>query len=523
MIEIGAKRFNTTGPCFPAEHYMLDALARLPDIEPFIASKLYFVLHAARQAGKTTALKALVKKMNATGKVAAVYCSLEVVQDVHESARCMAIIARQIADNAANYPPFFDRSYELQPRIEKLSDDESGLIVRQLLIKLCREAGKPVVVFFDEADCIPASSIISFLRQLRDGYINRDEAPFPMSIALVGMRNIRDFKARIRPDSDTLGSASPFNIIQESLTLRNFTEEEVGELYAQHTTATDQVFTPEAVHRAYELSCGQPWIVNAIANECVCGIHKTDLEPVTLDDVNAARESLVRRRDTHFDSLLERLKEPRIRSVVEPVILGEDRSFDLIQDDCVYVQDLGILKDTGGTLVPANPMYAELIGRALTWSLQCDAKRKVPDLPWVTEDGIDMDWMMKAFQKFWRENAESAPDLYGYKESFGHLTLMAFLQRVTNGKGQINREMALGSGRLDLYVEFGKGRYAIEAKLKKRFNEEELKKTAKYLDSLGLDEGFMPVFDPDKSKSWDERCWLDTKVVDGKTIHCYGV
>ena len=150
-------------------------------------------------------------------------------------------------------------------------------------------------------------------------------------------------------------------------------------------------------------------------------------------------------------------------------------------------------------------------------------QRTIPDLPWVTEDGIDMDWMMKAFQKFWRENAESSPDIFGYKESLGHLTLMAFLQRVTNGKGQINREMALGSGRLDLYIEFGKGRYAIEAKLKKRFNEEELKKTAKYLDSLGLTEGFMPVFDPDKSKTWDERCWLDTKIVDGKTIHCYGV
>ena len=502
---------------------MLDALARLPDIEPFIASKLYFVLHAARQAGKTTALKALVRKLNATGKVLAIYCSLEVVQDMREPSVCMAVMARQIADNAAKYEPFLDRADELQPSIDTLPDSEIGRIIRKLITRICREAGKPVVLFFDEADCIPASSIISFLRQLRDGYISRDEAPFPMSIALVGMRNIRDFKAKIRPDADTLGSASPFNIIKKSLTLRNFTEEEVGELYAQHTAATGQVFMPEAVHRAYELSCGQPWIVNAIANECVCGIHKTDLDPVTLDDVNAARESLVRRRDTHFDSLLERLKEPRVRQVVEPVIMGEDHDFDPLNDDYQYVLDLGILKTERGNLTPANPMYGELIGRALTWGSQFKMQRIIPDLPWVTEDGIDMDWMMKAFQKFWRENAESSPDIYGYKESFGHLTLMAFLQRVTNGKGQIDREMALGSGRLDLCVEFGKGRYAIEAKLKKRFNEEELKKTAKYLDSLGLSEGFMPVFDPDKSKTWDERCWLDTKVVDGKTIHCYGV
>ena len=523
MIKLGEKRFNTTGPCFPNEHYMLDALARLPDIETFVAGRLYFVLHASRQSGKTTALKALVKKLNAAGKVATVYCSLEKVQGKTDTKATLVSISRIIAANAKRYAPFKEKAEDFAPDETVLALGAEDSIVGDTLSKLSEAAGKPLVVFFDEADCIPASSIVSFLRQLRDGYVNRDEAPFPMSIALVGMRNIRDFKARIRPDSETLGSSSPFNVIKKALTLRNFTEAEVGELYAQHTAATGQVFTPEAVHRAFEISGGQPWIVNAIADECVCEIHKTDLEPVTLDDINAARESLVRRRDTHFDSLLERLKEPRVRAVVEPVILGSDRTIDLIQDDSVYVQDLGLLKEEGGTLVPANPMYAELIGRALTWSLQCDAKLKVPEVPWVTEDGIDMDWMMKAFQKFWRENAESAPDLYGYKESFGHLTLMAFLQRVTNGKGQIRREMALGSGRLDLYLEFGKGRYAIEAKRTDRFNEAELKKTAKYLDSLNLDEGFMPVFDPDKSKSWDERCWLDTRIVDGKTIHCYGV
>ena len=523
MIEIGAKRFNTTGPCFPNEHYMIDALRRLPDIEPLVASGLYFVLHAARQAGKTTALKALVKKLNAAGKVLAIYCSLEVVQDMREPGVCMAVMARQIADNAANYEPFFDRADELQPPIDALPDSEAGSIIRKLIARICREAGKPVVLFFDEADCIPASSIVSFLRQLRDGYISRDVSPFPKSIALVGMRNIRDFKAKIRPDSDTLGSASPFNVIKKALTLRNFTEEEVGELYVQHTAATGQVFTPEAIHRAFELSDGQPWIVNAIADECVCEIHKQDYDQITLDDVNAAREALVRRRDTHFDSLLERLKESRVRNVVEPVILGEDFGFDPQSDDCQYALDLGILKLDKGVFLPANPMYAELIGRALTWGSQSTMQRTIPDIPWVTEDGIDMDWMMKAFQKFWRENAESAPDIYGYKESFGHLTLMAFLQRVTNGKGQVSREMALGSGRLDLYIEFGKGRYAIEAKRINRFNDEELKKTAKYLDSLGLAEGFMPVFDPDKSKTWDERCWLDTRIVDGKTIHCYGV
>jgi len=524
MIRIGAKRFNTTGPCFPNEHYMLDPLARLPEIEPLVAGGLYYVLHAARQAGKTTAVKALVKKLNAAGDVAALYCSLETVQGkMDPPSATLVVIAHLIARSALRYSPFKENHIDLSPTESDLALGTADTIVGDTLTKLCAAAGKPVVIFFDETDCIPASAIVSFLRQLRDGYVNRDEAPFPSSIALVGMRNIRDFRAKIRPESETLGSASPFNIIQRALVLRNFTEGEVAALYAQHTAATGQVFAPQAVRRAFELSGGQPWIVNAIAAECAGEIHAADLDPITADDVDAAREALVRRRDTHFDSLLERLKEPRVRDIVDPVIAGEDSGFDFLSDDCQYVLDLGLLKEERGVLKPANPMYAELIGRALTWSAQCDVLRKVPEAPWVTEDGIDMDWMMREFQRFWRENAESAPDIYGYRESFGHLTLMAFLQRVTNGKGQVRREMALGSGRLDLYVEFGKGRYAIEAKRRSRFNDAELKKTAKYLDSLNLAEGFMPVFDTDKAKSLDERIWQETKTVDGKKIHCYGV
>jgi len=46
--------FNIAGPCFPDEHYMLPALERLPGIMRIVEQRSYFVLHAARQSGKTT-------------------------------------------------------------------------------------------------------------------------------------------------------------------------------------------------------------------------------------------------------------------------------------------------------------------------------------------------------------------------------------------------------------------------------------------------------------------------------------
>ena len=55
------KTFNVAGPCFPAKHYMLPALDRMPEIRRLVEQEMYLVVHAPRQTGKTTAFKALEK------------------------------------------------------------------------------------------------------------------------------------------------------------------------------------------------------------------------------------------------------------------------------------------------------------------------------------------------------------------------------------------------------------------------------------------------------------------------------
>jgi len=49
--------------------------------------KQYFVIHAARQSGKTTYLQDLTKRLNAGKQYYALYCSLEEVQGVIEPER----------------------------------------------------------------------------------------------------------------------------------------------------------------------------------------------------------------------------------------------------------------------------------------------------------------------------------------------------------------------------------------------------------------------------------------------------
>lgn len=516
------KCFNIAGPCFPAQHYMLPALDRLPGLYRLVGMGRYFVIHAPRQTGKTTALKALVREINSKGDAFALYCSLETLQNRADPMQTNFAIRDIVADNVEMSPFFAPIA-----GAPSLKEDRGGVLlaVRTVLQNVCRAAGKPVVVFFDEADCLAGDALISFLRQLRDGYVNREDIPFPASIALVGMLDVRDYKAQIRSDGESLGQISPFNIISEDLMLRNFTAEEVAALYAQHTEATGQKFAPDVLDIVMEFSNGQPWLVNALARECVEKIHgfRYD-ETVTAADIETAKETIIRRRDTHVDSLMERLREPRVRRVVEPVVFGGERTVSSNSEDWRFVVDLGLLSEENGTLVPANRMYAEIIGRYLSRDEQERMVQSVPQTPWATADGLDMPGLMAAFQSFWRENSGADRRAYEYGEATPHLVLMAFLQRVTNGQGRINREMALGSGRLDLCVEYRNKRYAVEVKTAKNFKgDDSYRQLAGYLDTLGLAEGWMPIFDEDKSKPWDEKLYTRDLEFEGKTLHVVGL
>ena len=516
------KKFNTTGPCFPNEHYMLPALDRLPGIRELVADGNYFVIHAPRQTGKTTAMKALVKEVNAQGDMFAMYCTLESLQNRTDPEKTNLAIRDLVAYNAEQSPFYSPVSAAPELRSDR---GGIGLAVRTVLQNLCRAVGKPTAIFFDEVDCLVGDALVSFLRQLRDGYVNRDICPFPKSVALVGMLDVRDYKAQIRPDGESLGQISPFNIVRKDMLIPNFTESDIHALYAQHTAETGQEFADGVVEDVWRLTRGQPWLVNAIGCECVEEIHAFRYsEPITVGDVEVAKEAIIRRRDTHVDSLMERMREPRVRRIVEPLISGDRSELTYNDDDYRYVTDLGLLRVDRGALVPANPMYAEIIGRYLSRGEQDAMMRSVPETPWVKEDGLDMAGLMTAFQQFWRENSGSDRDIMGYRESVPHLVLMAFLQRVTNGGGHINREMAVGTGRLDLCVEFRGARYAIEVKTSDNFKDEKsYEQCAKYLDSLGLDEGWMPIFEKSKDKSWDEKIYSHDVTFNGKTIHVLGL
>ena len=351
------KRFNTTGPCFPDEHYMLPALDRLPGIRELVAGGSYFVVHAPRQTGKTTALKALVREINEKGDMFAIYCTLETMQGASDPNVSNIAIRDLIADNAEMSP-----HYSAVPGAPELRSDRGGvgLAIRTVLQNLCRAVEKPAVVFFDESDCLVGNALISFLRQLRDGYVNRKEIPFPKSIALVGMLDVRDYKAQIRSDGESLGQISPFNIIAEDMLIPNFTEPDIRTLYAQHTAATSQVFADGVVDDVWRLTRGQPWLVNAIAHECVAKIHGSRYdEVITVADVEAAKEAIIRRNPVHLDYLFYIASYPSIKPFFDAALNGSVSDTQREEKQFRLLLHLGLLCECGGGFEFSNPVYKE--------------------------------------------------------------------------------------------------------------------------------------------------------------------
>nr|AGS51755.1 hypothetical protein [uncultured bacterium contig00046] len=508
---------------------MLDPLRGIgEELMDLIDRNQYFVIHAARQSGKTTLLLELAAKIEAEGKYHALYCSLENLQSFTDPEKGIPEIVQKIESciKNQNLPKGF---------AENANYGSSSNVLNDAFSDYCRSLDKPLVIFFDEADCLSNGTLITFLRQLRNGFISRAITPFVHSLALVGMRNIRDYKAKIRPDSATLGSASPFNIVSESLNLKNFSKECVMELYNQHTKETGQVFEPEAVDYIFEQTQGQPWLVNAVARECVEKICKKDYSvPITKNMANDAIQNIILARGTHFDSLMERLKEERVRKIIEPLILGDSMAVDRISDDYLYTRDLGLIREVGGGVVePSNKIYAEIIIRYLNYTLQENFKTAMPsaDLPkYVKKGKIDVNFLLKEFQIFWRENSEILvkkykDKFYNYDEAAPHLVIQAFLQRVVNGGGHISREMALGKNRLDICIEWQDQKYPIELKLYKggKTTKEATEQILKYMERVGSKEGWVVIFDRTPKKSWSKKLYAkEIKITGRKKVTIFG-
>ncbi len=514
--------FNIAGPCVPGEHYMLSPAKRSEHVLRLIDERKYFTIHAGHQTGKTTNARWLVNNFNEGDRYSALWVDVQTCREQPDVGRVMRTMLNKIGIALMRDLPELP---ELdQDRVDAwLRDPETALL--SCLRQISTDSPKPLVVLIDEADGLVGPAMVSFLTQLRDGYIDRSELPFPRSLALIGRRQVRDYtiSTEDRRTLSWLGTSSPFNVTAEAATLEPFSRDDVAELLGQHTEHTGQEFEPEAVERIFYLSQGHPWLVNALADQIVNRDVEDRSEAVTAEHVDAAKETLILQRRTHIDSLLARLREPRVRKIIEPMLTGGHIPHDLLDDDIAYVVGLGLVRERNRYLEIANPIYREVIPRTLT---------HVPELSlfqetswYVCDDGsLDMPKLMAAWQQFWRRDGHLAAEGFHFREAGPHLMLMAFLQRVVNGGGRVEREYGLGRGAIDLMLFWNDERHAVEIKLRRdtETEVEGLEQLSRYLDAEGLDEGWLVIFDLRRDLSWNEKIFLRDEKVEKSLIHVVG-
>jgi len=423
------KWFNTAGPCKADIHYMLPASDRLPELVDLIAQENYFVIHAPRQTGKTTAMMSLAQELTASGKYNAVMVSVEVgsaFPDEPEKAEQAILSAwRDAAD--------FWLTDELKPPIH--NPNQPPQRIGNFLKVWSELSPRPLVLFIDEIDSLQNQTLITVLRQLRDGFPRRPQG-FPQSVALVGMRDVRDYK--------------------------------------------------------YASGGGE------IAKEITEYIAKDPNIPITPELVNQAKEILIQRQDTHLDSLAERLREDRVRVIMQPILSGQEL-VNTPEDDLRYVLDLGLCnRDSRGGIQIANPIYREIIPKVLA-SITIASLTSISPT-WLDANGkLDAQALLDSFIDFWRQHGEPLFKSTPYPEIAPHLVLMAFLHRVVNGGGSLEREYAVGSGRMDICLRYGELTLGMELKVWRDHKpdplNEGLKQLDKYLSGLNLDTGWLVIFD----------------------------
>ena len=122
-----------------------------------------------------------------------------------------------------------------------------------------------------------------------------------------------------------------------------------------------------------------------------------------------------------------------------------------------------------------------------------------------------MDALLKDFQVFWRENEALWRKNHNYQEAAPHIILQAFLQRVVNGGGRIVREMAAGTGRTDLCVEYHGRKYPIELKIRRDGSTyaRGVEQTAAYMEQLGCTEGWLVIFGQEKGTPWEDMLFMN--------------
>jgi hypothetical protein len=366
-----------------------------------------------------------------------------------------------------------------------------------------QESPRPLAVFLDGLDRLPPDVRSTIMLQIRAGAPRRPRA-FPWSLGLTALCD---------PRFDSWGSGSPDSALRpkpraeepithptldgESLFLPALRRADVATIFCELKGETGVEVLSGAVDRAFELTQGHPFLVSALAQRIAeRGSAALGAAPIAAADVDRARDIMLDRRGGLLDEICGIIRDARGRPSLEAILMGEARAPS--GRDVRAALDIGLLRcDQDERMSIANPIFLELVARNMPGAVRSVFPPGKP--PWVDADGkLHQKRLLEELLGFWRRYGDALFSNTHYTE-LSPLVLTAFLQRVVSSGGMIEREYALGRGRMDVCIRQGGEVLALVVKVWRDRDPDPLPEGLTQVDEalarLGVGAGWLILFD----------------------------
>jgi hypothetical protein len=409
------KKFNITGLCLPARHYMADISEKLAQVLALVEEGEYFAISRPRQYGKTTMLYSIDYALRQRQGFLVLNISFEGIGDkVFEDE---AIFAPAFVRQLAKYMQLSSKGLS-EWLIEAAPQTDTLEKLSYLVSDLVSKAENKVVLLIDEVDKSSNNQLfISFLAMLRNKFLERELFPTFHSVVLASVHDVKTLKAKLRADEEAKQN-SPWNIAVEFKVTMSLLPHEIVPMledYAQERgVALD---APALAERLYYYTSGYPFLVSAL-----CKIVDEELQPVRADknwsiaDIDEAARRLIHatRSNTNFDSLIKNLENhTQLYDLVYSILLeGKTIPYNIHHPEIGLGVLFGILRNGEGLNIH-NRIYAEVIYNYMSVKALTELERAEDYMLQARYlrpgNALDMEMVLRSFQQYMRQE-HSAKD-----------------------------------------------------------------------------------------------------------------
>jgi hypothetical protein len=499
---------------------MADSSAKYARMLEMVEQGDYFTINRPRQYGKTTALFQMEHLLKQSNQYLVIRISFEGLGD--SAFRDEEHFCQMFRDELI-YKASYETDKDLLDALEKsLPKALSFQLLSRYLTQVIKTVGKKIVLMIDEVDKSSNNQLfLSFLGMLRDKYLERSQQVTFHSVILTGVHDVKTLKLKLRPGEEQKYN-SPWNIAADFEVDMNFNPAEIQPMLEAYARDRDVAVDAKAVaERLFYYTSGYPFLVSKL-----CKIFDEKLLPQktestwTKGDVDEAASQLVRESNVNFDELIKNIRNnPELYQLIERLLIeGQELSFDPHADLINLGLVFGIFAKQNHRLAIQNRIYREVILNYMSVNAEHTSNisgSENANAYCMPGNRFNIQKALLKFQELMK--AEYHKKERDFLERQGRLVFLAFLKPILNGHGHAFKEPQISEEkRLDVLITYYQYCYVIELKLWRgqQAHENGLEQLTNYLDSLGLEEGALLIFDHSEVKDWK----MEEIVHNGKKI-----